>query len=113
MRPRMRRLAVAFVLLAVARPAATQSPYRVSWRDAATVGVAARSAALRTVRSRVATRYRSRGAARVLLIRQHGEQRPARGCGWALRDRFARRGDARPGARPCRGVRQLAGGDAR
>jgi membrane-associated phospholipid phosphatase len=37
----MRRLAVAFVLLAVARPAATQSPYRVSWRDAATVGVAA------------------------------------------------------------------------
>ncbi len=36
----MRRLAVPLTLLAVARPAATQSPYRVDWRDAATVGVA-------------------------------------------------------------------------
>lgn len=37
----MRLMAVPLTLLAVARPAATQSPYRVSWRDAATVGVAA------------------------------------------------------------------------
>lgn len=42
----MRWLAVPLTLLAVARPAATQSPYRVSWQDAATVGVAAAVAAI-------------------------------------------------------------------
>jgi membrane-associated phospholipid phosphatase len=42
----MRLLAMPLALLAVVRPAATQSPYRVSWRDAATVGVAVAAAVI-------------------------------------------------------------------
>jgi membrane-associated phospholipid phosphatase len=42
----MRRLAVPLALLAAARPAATQSPYRLGWQDAASVGVAALAAVI-------------------------------------------------------------------
>jgi membrane-associated phospholipid phosphatase len=42
----MHRLAVLLMVLAVARPATAQSRYRVSWRDAATVGVAAAAAVI-------------------------------------------------------------------